>query len=109
MEDFGLTGYHDTIPQFCNYASFLIHRGESDRAYRAMERLSGLVREYNSDHCLDYGMVQQCMGTICISLGDWVCAKMHYQKAMTIFEEVYADEPALLAEKRRELALPATQ
>lgn len=107
MEDFGLTGYHDTIPQFCNYASFLTHLGECDRAYKAMERLSGLVRDYNSDHCLDYGMVQQYMGAISIHRGDMTATVMHYQKAMAVFEEVYADEPTLLAEKRRELALPS--
>lgn len=106
MEDFGLTGYHDTIPQFCNYALFLVQRGESARAYKAMERLSDLVREYNSDHCLDYGMVHQCMGSISISLGDRTRALMHHQKAMEIFEEVYADEPTILAEKRYELVLP---
>lgn len=109
LDDYGLTGYHDTVPQVCNYASLLTQLGEPDRAYTALKRLSGLVQEYNSDHCLDYGMVQQCMGTISISLGDWVCAKMHYQKAIDIFGEVYADEPTLLVEKCRELALPVAQ
>ena len=107
MEDFGLTGYHDTIPQFCNYASFLTHQGESDLAYKAMERLSDLVREYNSDRCLDFAMVQQCMGAISIRRDNMPHAMMHYQRAKEIFEEVYADQPDLLAEKRRELALPS--
>lgn len=106
LDSYGLTGYHDTVPQFCNYASLLTQLGEPNRAYAALEKLSVLVREYNSDHCLDYGMVQQYMGAISIRRGDRTHAIMHNQKAMAVFEEIYADEPALLAEKRRELALP---
>lgn len=109
LDDFGLTGYHDTVPQVCNYASLLTQLGEPDRAYTALKRLSGLVQEYNSDHCLDYGMVQQYMGAISIHRGNMTATVMHYQKAMAIFEEVYADEPTILAEKRRQLELPDAQ
>lgn len=109
LDEYNLTGYHDTVPQVCNYASLLTQLGEPDRAYTALKRLSGLVQKYNSDHCLDYGMVQQYMGAISIRRGDRAYALMHYQKALDIFEEIYADEPTLLAEKRRELALPVVQ
>lgn len=109
LDEYNLTGYHDTVPQVCNYASLLTQLGEPDRAYTALKRLSGLVQKYNSDHCLDYGMVQQYMGAISIRRGDRAYALMHYRKAMEIFEEVYADDPTLLAEKRRELALPVVQ
>ena len=103
MEEYGLTGYHDSVTQICNYASLLTDMGEAQRAYSALLKLSRKVQELNSDQCLDYGLIQQVMGSICTVRGEAAQAQLHHQRAMAIFETVFEDEPALLEEKRREI------
>ena len=103
MEEYGLTGYHDSVLQICNYAVVLTDMGESQRAYAALQKLSQKVYALNSDQCLDYGLVQQTMGNVSIVQGEHAQAQLHFQKAMEIFEQVYQEEPELLEQKRQEL------
>ena len=103
LEEYDLTGYHDSVTQICNYAALLTDLGEPQRAYSALLKLSRTVKELNSDQCLDYGNIQQVMGSICVVKGDAAQAQLHHQRAMTIFEMVYEDEPALLEQKRQEI------
>lgn len=103
LEEYDLTGYHDSVTQTCNYAALLTDLGEPQRAYSALVKLSRTVKELNSDQCLDYGNIQQVMGSICVVKGDAAQAQLHHQRAMTIFEMVFEDEPALLEQKRQEI------
>ena len=107
MEEYGLTGYHDSVTQICNYASLLTDMGDTLRAYSALLKLSRKVQELNSDQCLDFGLIQQVMGSICTVRGEAAQAQVHHQRAMAIFEMVFEDEPALLEEKRREIGQAA--
>lgn len=103
MEKYGLTGYHDTVVQICNYASLLTDMGDPQRGYSALLKLAGEVQKHNSDQCLDYGLIQHVMGDICTVKGEAAQAQVHYQRAMAVFELVFEDEPELLEEKRREI------
>ena len=107
MEVYGLIGYHDSVTQICNYAALLTDMGEPQRAYSALLKLARTVQERNSDQCLDYGLIQQVMGSICMVMDDTTCAQAHHQRAMAIFELVFEDEPELLEEKRREIGQAA--
>jgi hypothetical protein len=95
------------VAQICNYAVLLTDLGEPQRAYTALLKLASRVQECNSDQCLDYGLIQQVMGSICVITGDVAQAQLHNQQAMEIFEMVFEDEPALLEEKRREIGQAA--
>lgn len=103
LEEYELTGYHDSVTQICNYAALLTDLGEPQRAYSALLKLSRTVKELNSDQCLDYGNIQQVMGSICVIKGDAAQAQLHHQRAMAIFETVFEDEPVLLEQKRQEI------
>lgn len=107
LEEYNLTGYHDSVTQICNYAALLTDLGESQRAYSALLKLARKVQELNSDQCLDYGLIQQVMGSICVVKGDAAQAQLHHQRAMAIFEMVFEDEPALLEQKRQEIGQAA--
>ena len=107
LEDYNLTGYHDSVTQICNYAALITDLGESQRAYSALLKLARTVKERNSDQCLDYGLIQQVMGSVCVVMGDAAQAQLHHQRAMAIFEVVFEDEPTLLEEKRKEIGQAA--
>ena len=103
LEEYNLTGYHDSVTQICNYAALLTDLGEPQRAYSALLKLARKVQELNSDQCLDYGLIQQVLGSICVVKGDAAQAQLHHQRAMAIFEMVFEDEPTLLEQKRQEI------
>jgi hypothetical protein len=42
------------------------------------------------------------MGNICLITADIPHAKLHFKKAMLIYEKIWADEPELLEAKYRE-------
>ena len=107
LEEYNLTGYHDSVTQICNYAALITDLGEPQQAYSALLKLARTVKELNSDQCLDYGLIQQVMGSICVVKGDAAQAQLHHQRAMAIFEVVFEDEPTLLEEKRKEIGQAA--
>lgn len=103
LEQYGLTGYHDSVVQISNYAVLLADTGEAQRGYSAVMKLARKVRELNSDQCLDYGHIQQTLGGICMGQGNAEQANIHFQKAMAIYEMVFEEEPLLLEQKRQEI------
>jgi tetratricopeptide (TPR) repeat protein len=107
LEEYHLTGYHDSVTQICNYAALITDLGEPQRAYSALLKLARTVKELNSDQCLDFGLIQQVMGSVCVVKGDAAQAQLHHQRAMAIFEMVFEDEPTLLEQKRQEIGQAA--
>lgn len=109
LESYPVPGYHDGIMQISNYAALLTDLGEPQRGYDAMLKLAQKVRENNSDHCFDYGLIQQTLGGISLVQGDEQQANTHFQKAMQIYQMVFEDEPLLLEQKRREIGQMALE
>jgi lipopolysaccharide biosynthesis regulator YciM len=69
----------------------------------ALQKLAQIIKDYNSDHCLDFAQVQESMGNICLITANISQAKNHFKKAMKIYEDVWADEPELIEEKYQEI------
>ena len=53
LEEYNLTGYHDSVTQICNYAAMITDLGETHRAYSALLKRARTVKELNSEQCLD--------------------------------------------------------
>ena len=87
------------IPQINNYAVLLIEIQEPDLALSALQKLAQIIKEYNSNHCLDYAQVQESLGSICLITANISQAKTHFKKALKIYEDIWADEPELIEEK----------
>lgn len=45
LEEYNLTGYHDSVTQICNYAALLTDLGEPQRAYSALLKLARKMQE----------------------------------------------------------------
>ena len=58
-----------------------------------MQKLSGIIKEYHSDDCLDYAKVQETLGTIYLMTANLPQAKTHFKRAFKIYEKIWADEP----------------
>ena len=103
LEQYQLIYTNDSIPQINNYAALLTEMQEPEWAMSALQKLAQIIKDYNSDHCLDYAQVQESMGNICLITANISQAKTHFKKAMKIYEDVLADEPDLIEEKYQEI------
>ena len=103
LEQYQLLYTNDSIPQINNYAALLTEMQEPEWAMSALQKLAQIIKDYNSDHCLDYAQVQESMGNICLITANISQAKTHFKKAKKIYEDVLADEPDLIEEKYQEI------
>ena len=91
------------IPQIANYAMFLTEQQEPERGISELQKLSGIIKEYHSDHCLDYAKVQETLGTIYLMTANLPQAKTHFKKAFKIYEKIWTDEPEMIEAKYQEI------
>lgn len=103
LEQYHLLYTNDSIPQINNYAALLTELQEPERAMAALQKLAQIIKEYNSDTCLDYAQVQESMGNISLITANISQAKTYFKKAMKVYENVWADEPELIEEKYQEI------
>ena len=109
LEQYDLTYYHDSITQITNYAVLLTDMGHPDVGLSALQKLSRVIREYNSDKSMDYAEVQEAMGNICLTIADIDRATAHFKKAMAIYEVLFEFEPDVIEAKKQELLGTYTQ
>ena len=76
---------------------------QSERAISSLQKLARIIKEYNSDHCLDYAQVQEALGNICLITANISQAKTHFKKALKIYENIWSDEPELIEVKYQEI------
>ena len=103
LDQFNLLHINDSIPQIANYAMFLTEQQEPERGISELQKLSGIIKEYHSDECLDYAKVQETLGTIYLMTANLSHAKTHFKKAFKIYEKIWADEPEMIEAKYREI------
>lgn len=103
LDQFNLLHINDSIPQIANYAMFLTEQQEPERGISELQKLSGIIKEYHSDECLDYAKVQETLGTIYLMTANLSHAKTHFKKAFKIYEKIWADEPEMIEAKYLEI------
>lgn len=94
---------NDSIPQIANYAMFLTEQQKPERGISELQKLSGIIKEYHSDDCLDYAKVQETLATIYLMTANLSHAKTHFKKAFKIYEKIWTDEPEMIEAKYREI------
>ena len=103
LEQYELLYMNDSIVQICNYAALLTDTGEASRALSTLRKCAQLMKEYNSDQCLDYAIIQEAMGTSYLVQADIEQATSHLKKAMAIYESVWESEPEAIDNKYQQI------
>ncbi|MEI3475914.1 MAG: tetratricopeptide repeat protein [Coprococcus comes] len=103
LDQFNLLHINDSIPQIANYAMFLTEQQEPERGISELQKLSGIIKQYHSDDCLDYAKVQETLGTIYLMTANLPQAKTHFKRAFKIYEKIWADEPEMIEAKYQEI------
>lgn len=101
LEDFNMAGYHDSVVQIINYASFLVGHGEAQRGYNALKKLAGILEQRNHTQSDDYATVLFHLSIACGAANRFSQAESYLYEAMAIYEMVFASMPELLEEKRQ--------
>ena len=60
--------------------------GQPEKGLSALRKLSRIIRDFNSDKTMDYALVQEAMGGICLTTGEVQQATSHFKKALGIYE-----------------------
>ena len=68
-----------------------------------LQELANVIREYNSEITIDYAMVQEVMGSICLFSGNISDGTMHFKKAIAIYEVLFETEPKMIEAKKQEV------
>jgi tetratricopeptide (TPR) repeat protein len=102
LGEYGLIGYHDSIPQFINYAVLLCDLGQPEQGLAGLQKLTHILKENTSTQTMDYALVQETMGNLCLTMGNIQQAAMHFQKALAVYEVLFAADPELLESKKQE-------
>ena len=103
LDQFNLLHINDSIPQIANYAMFLTEQQEPERGISELQKLSGIIKEYHSNDCLDYAKVQETLATIYLMTANLSHAKTHFKKAFKIYEKIWADKPEMIEAKYQEI------
>ena len=103
LEEYELLYTNDSIPQISNYTALLAEIQEPERAISSLQKLARIIKEYNSDHCLDYAQIQESLGNIYLITANISQARTHFKKALKIYEDIWSDEPKLIEEKYQEI------
>ena len=91
------------IPQIANYAMFLTEQQEPERGISELQKLSGIIKEYHSDDCLDYVKIQETRRNH-LSDDCPIFRKLkHILKAFKIYEKIWTDEPETVKAKISEI------
>ena len=77
--------------------------GESERGLSALRRCAKTVKEYSSELSSDYAAIQEAMGNINLACGRLDKAREHLQKALSIYEQLWSDDPQLIELKQEEI------
>ncbi len=101
LEDFNLAGYHDSVVQIINYASFLVGHGEAQRGYNALKKLAGIQEQRNHTQSDDYATILFHLSIACGAANRFSQAEGYLQEAMAIYNTIFASMPELLEEKRQ--------
>ena len=74
-----------------------------EKGISVLQKLSGIIKEYHSDDCLDYAKVQENLATIYLMTANLPQAKTHFKRAFKIYEKIWADEPEMIEAKYQEI------
>ena len=92
IEQYDLINYHDSVALITNHAVLLTNMGQANEGFSALRKLCHVLRQAGSDRSLDYGIVKEAMGNICAAVGDTEQARIHYKKALAIYEIHFGTE-----------------
>lgn len=109
LKQYGLTYTNDTVAQAVNYVALLGEMGQAEQGLTALRKCAGIVRQYNSDQCLDYAAVQEAAGYLYLMTGQIKLAEQYLDVVRAIYRKLYAEEPERLAAKENKIYNAFTQ
>lgn len=103
LRDYKLEYLNQMVVQICNYAALLVDMGDMDKALTVLHKCAKKVKQYYTDSCHDYAMIEETIGRIYLISGDIKASTAHRKKALSIYQEIWNEQPELIIEKYKEI------
>ena len=103
LRDYNLEHLNQMVVQICNYAALLVDMGDIDRALTVLRKCAKKIKQYYTDKCHDYAMIEETIGRIYLISGDIKASTEHRKKALSIYQEIWNEQPELIIEKYKEI------
>ena len=100
MEEYGMMEYRAIIAQSLNYAMLMGARQEFDRAIQCHMRLAAFLKSFAREDTLDHATVQETIALLYIMAGKEKEGLPQYQECLSVWEEIFAQEPERIEEKK---------
>ena len=81
----------------------LTEQRSPEKGISVLQKVSKIIKEYNSDCSLDYATVQETIGTIYLMNADFSQAQTHFKRAFKVYEKIWADDPEMIEAKYQEI------
>lgn len=101
MEIFSVSGTQNTMTQYINYANLLVSHGEAQHGYEMLRYLKNYFEKDNRTLCDDYATILFQLGVALGASGHGDLAKEHLNRALQIYECIFATAPEVLKENRK--------
>ena len=99
LDDYNLDYTNSLIVQAITYAVLLSDNGEKTKALNILNKCKKTVKRHNSEICHDFAEIEETTAYIYISMGDTKKARVHYKKAISIYNIIWEEHPELVEEK----------
>ena len=87
LEQYNLLYTNNSVLQITNYAMLLIEQQSPEKGISVLQKLSKVIKKYNSDCNLDYSTIQETLRIIYLMTANLPQAKIHFKRAFKIYEK----------------------
>ena len=102
LYEYNLIGSHDSLIQILNYMVLLNDMGDPWSGLSGLQRVEEYVRKVNPDSA-DHALVLKTTGYLFLSVRDIGQAMEHFNRAMEIYYNVYAEDADAFAAEQSEI------
>lgn len=99
LDDYNLDYTNAIIVQAVTYAVLLSDSGEKTKALNILKKCKKIVKTHNSEICHDFAEIEETAAYIYLSMGDTNKARVHYKKAISIYNIIWEEHPELIEDK----------
>lgn len=103
LDDNGLIGTVDSIPQAIRYAGCVASQKDYMAGVVTMGRLLTMLKDQGKQDTMDYANVSETLAFCLMMMGEIDTGFNHYKNCLAIYEKIYAEEPEIIEAKKDQI------
>lgn len=103
LEDYGLIGTVDSVPQVIRYAGCAASQKEYLHGIVPMGKLLSRLEDQGQQNTLDYANACETIAFCYMMMGKVDTGIDYYKKCLSVFEQIYGDDPEIIEAKKNQI------